>query len=185
MLLHGDEVSRTQGGNNNAYCQDNEISWLDWEDAHQHWALLEFTEKVTRLRREHPVFQRRRFFHGRAVRGSGGLADIVWFTPAGTEMSDEDWEVGFARSVMVFLNGRAIPTSDSRGERVVDDSFLMLLNAADEDITFTLPDEEFGDSWHVVLDTAGPLAPDEEMPVKPGSDVDVESRSMLVLQRTF
>jgi isoamylase len=184
MLLHGDELSRTQHGNNNAYCQDTELAWLDWTAAREHWSLLEFTEQVARLRREHPVFQRRRFFHGQAVRGSGGLADIVWFTPAGTEMSDEDWDAGFARSVMVFLNGQAIPTPDPRGERVTDDSFLMLLNAADEDITFTLPNGEFGDSWQIVIDTAGPLAADDQL-IKPGADIDVESRSMLVLQRTF
>ncbi len=183
MLLHGDEVSRTQHGNNNAYCQDSELSWLDWKAAREHWSLLEFTEQVSRLRREHPVFQRRRFFQGRPVRGSGGLADIVWFTPAGAEMSDEDWDAGFARSVMVFLNGRAITTVDTRGERVVDDSFLLLLNASHEDLAFTLPSDEYGEGWHVVLDTAGPLAADEAPAVKPGSDVDVEGRSMLVLQR--
>ena len=185
MLLHGDEMSRTQRGNNNVYCQDNELAWLDWTVAREHWSLLEFTEQVARLRRDHPVFQRRRFFQGQPVRGSGGLADIVWFTPAGTEMSDEDWEVGFARSVMVFLNGQAIPTSDARGERVVDDSFLLLLNAHHEDLVFTLPDDEYGDSWHVVLDTAGPMAAIDEQPIKPGSELAIESRSMVALQRTF
>ncbi|MFL6240128.1 MAG: glycogen debranching protein, partial [Actinomycetes bacterium] len=184
MLLHGDEVSRTQKGNNNVYCQDNQISWLDWGRARDNWSLLEFTEQVSRLRREHPVFQRRRFFQGRPVRGSGGVSDIVWFTPAGAEMSDEDWEVGFARSVMVFLNGHAIPTTDTRGEPVVDDSFLMLLNAHHEDLTFTLPSEEYGEAWQTVIDTAAPLAADEQS-AKPGTDVDVEARSMLVLQRAL
>jgi glycogen operon protein len=185
MLLHGDSVSRTQRGNNNAYCQDNELSWLDWTHAREHWSLLEFTELVSRLRREHPVFQRRRFFQGQPVRGSGGLADIVWFTPAGAEMSDEDWEVGFARSVMVFLNGQAIPTPDPRGERIADDSFLMLLNAHREDMTFTLPSQEFGESWQIIVDTAAPLAGIDDEPIKAASDLAIEARSMVVLQRAF
>jgi glycogen operon protein len=184
MLLHGDEMSRTQDGNNNSYCQDGAGSWLDWSDADEHKALLEFTEQVSRLRHEHPVFKRRRFFQGSPVRGSGELSDIVWFTPAGAEMSDEDWEVGFARSVMVFLNGQAIPTADPRGERIVDDSFLLLLNAHTEDLTFTLPTAEFGEAWEVVVDTSGPVA-EGEPSAKAGTDLDVESRSMRVLRRAL
>ena len=97
MILHGDEMGRTQHGNNNVYCQDNELSWVDWELAKENWALVEFTAKVAKLRRDHPVFQRRRFFSGTSLRGSGGVADIVWFTPDGTEMTDEDWDSGFGQ----------------------------------------------------------------------------------------
>jgi glycogen operon protein len=184
MLLHGDEMGRTQQGNNNVYCQDNSLSWVDWADLREDWALVEFTEKVTTLRREHPVFKRRRFFQGRPLRGSGGVADIVWFTPAGEEMSDDDWEAGYARSVMVFLNGQGIPSPDTRGEPITDDSFLMLLNAHDENLTFTLPLEEFGERWEVVLDTASPMLPDY-LHAKAGGEVEIESRSMLVFRRAL
>jgi glycogen operon protein len=184
MLLHGDEMGRTQQGNNNVYCQDNPLAWVDWEDMREDWALFDFTEKVATLRAAHPVFKRRRFFQGRPLRGSGGLADIVWFTPAGDEMSDEDWEAGFARSVMVFLNGQGIPSPDARGDRIQDDSFLLLLNAHNEDLTFTLPDTEFGESWEIVVDTASPLAPDY-LHAKASAEVQVESRSMLVFRRVL
>jgi glycogen operon protein len=184
MLLHGDEMGRTQQGNNNVYCQDNAIAWVDWADMREDWALTEFTEKVSALRQAHPVFKRRRFFQGRTLRGSGGVADIVWFTPAGEEMSDDDWEAGYARSVMVFLNGQGIPSPDTRGERITDDSFLLLLNAHHEDMTFTLPPSEFGERWEVVLDTASPLAPDY-LTAKSSNEVEVESRSMLVFRRVL
>jgi glycogen operon protein len=184
MLLSGDEMGRTQQGNNNVYCQDNSLAWVDWADMREDWTLAEFTEKVSALRQAHPVFMRRRFFQGRTLRGSGGVADIVWFTPSGEEMSDDDWEAGYARSMMVFLNGQGIPSPDSRGERITDDSFLLLLNAHHEDMTFTLPPSEFGESWEVVLDTASPLAPDY-LSAKSGNEVEVESRSMLVFRRVL
>jgi glycogen operon protein len=148
------------------------------------WALTDFTAKVSALRHAHPVFKRRRFFQGRTLRGSGGVADIVWFTPAGEEMSDDDWEAGYARSVMVFLNGQGIPSPDTRGERITDDSFLLLLNAHHEDMTFTLPPSEFGERWEVVLDTASPFAPDY-LTAKSSNEVEVESRSMLVFSRVL
>src|ERR1700712_3561550 len=129
MLLHGDEMGRTQQGNNNVYAQDNELAWVDWAAARENWALVDFTAKVAKLRHDHPVFKRRRFFSGTSLRGTGGVADIVWFTPAGHEMSDDDWDSGFAKSLGVFLTGKAIRTPDARGEPVVDDSFLMLFNA--------------------------------------------------------
>ena len=119
MLLGGDEVGRTQRGNNNAYCQDNEISWFDWANADQ--GLLKFARRLIRLRQRHPVFCRRRWFHGRPIHGSE-VKDIGWFTPGGVEMSEQDWQAGFAKSLGVFLNGDAIPTSDERGERVRDES---------------------------------------------------------------
>ncbi|MFB9690805.1 glycogen debranching protein GlgX [Amycolatopsis plumensis] len=154
MLLHGDELGRTQDGNNNAYCQDNELSWVDWSLLERNRELFEFTSAVVDLRHQHPVFRRRRFFAGRPIRRGDELRDIAWFTPAGDEMTDQDWEAGFGRSIMVFLNGTAIPDLDARGERVVDDSFLLCFNAHDDDITMTVPDGGYGEEWAIVLDTA-------------------------------
>jgi glycogen operon protein len=184
MMLHGDEMGRTQQGNNNVYAQDNELSWVDWQIAKDNWALVDFTAKVAKLRREHPVFKRRRFFSGTSLRGSGGVADIVWFTPGGTEMDDDDWDSGFAKSLGVFLNGKAIRSPDSRGEPVVDDSFLLLFNAHDQPVEFTAPPEEFGESWLIEIDTAMPIE-DEERTVKPGAVLAVEGRSLAVLRRLF
>ncbi|WIX89814.1 glycogen debranching protein GlgX [Amycolatopsis sp. DG1A-15b] len=154
MILHGDEFGRTQQGNNNAYCQDNELSWVDWSLLERNRELFEFTSAVVDLRHQHPVFRRRRFFAGRPIRRGDELRDIAWFTPAGDEMTDQDWEAGFGRSIMVFLNGTAIPDLDARGERVVDDSFLLCFNAHDDDITMTIPDGEYGEEWAIVLDSA-------------------------------
>jgi isoamylase len=184
MIVHGDEMGRTQRGNNNAYCQDNETSWVNWSDERENWALLEFTAALAKLRHEHPIFRRRRFFQGRPVRGQGGVDDIAWFTPSGEPMSDEDWESGFAKSVGVFLNGEAIPDHDARGESVLDSSFLLLFNAHFECMPFTLPGAAFGQSWEVVLDTAAPMVRDERN-AKAGGGIDVEARSLLLLRRTF
>ena len=184
MILHGDEMGRTQRGNNNVYAQDNELAWVDWELAKENWALVDFTAKVAKLRHDHPVFKRRRFFSGTSLRGSGGVADIVWFTPGGTEMSDDDWDSGFAKSLAVFLNGKAIRSPDSRGEPVVDDSFLMLFNAYHGEVDFTAPPEDFGESWLIELDTATPIE-DDERTLKPGATLAVEGRSLVVLRRLF
>jgi len=178
MLLGGDELGRTQKGNNNAYCQDNELSWFDWGNADA--TLLEFTRFVVDLRKQHPVFRRRRWFQGRAIRG---MEDIGWFSPEGTEMSEQDWETGYAKSLGVFLNGDSIPTLDARGEPTKDDSFIVLLNAHFEPIDFTLP-TLWGDTWSLVLDTAEPLPPTgEPKTVKAGDAMAVESRSLTVLRR--
>jgi isoamylase len=186
MLLHGDEIGRTQGGNNNAYCQDNEISWVDWTDARENSALLEFTRQLTRMRHEHPVFRRRRYFQGRPVRGSGGVDDIAWFRPSGELMTDEDWDKGFAKSVGVFLNGDAIPDPDARGERVRDDSFLLFFNASPEDLDYVVPADEFGETWAVVLDTVAPMAIEvEEQRLKAGQEITVGARSVVVLRRVL
>src|SRR4051794_38835570 len=183
MLLHGDELGRTQGGNNNVYCQDNPISWIDWVDARENWAMTEFVAQVARLRREHPVFRRRRFFQGDPARGSESeLGDIAWFTPRGNHMSESDWQAGFARSLAVFLNGDAIAESDMRGGRTVDDSFLLFFNAHHEDMAFTVPKEAYGERWEVVLDTAAPFV-DDRPTAKADEAVTVESRSILVLRR--
>jgi isoamylase len=186
MLLHGDELGRTQGGNNNAYCQDNEVSWVDWQRARDNEVLTAFVASLVRLRREHPVFRRRRFFEGRPFRGSGGLDDIVWLTPAGGLMSDEDWETGHARSIGIFLNGDGIHEVDARGIAVVDDSFLVLINAEDRPMAFTLPSEEYGQGWQVVVDTAAPMVDAElldEYRVKPGETHTVDARALVLMRR--
>jgi isoamylase len=184
MLLGGDELGRTQGGNNNGYAQDNEISWYDWPAAREHDVLLEFTKRLTTLRREHPVFRRRRFFQGRPLRGSD-VADIGWFAPDGSTMEEDDWESGFAKSLMVFLNGEAIPEPDARGERIVDDSFFLLFNAHYEPIDFTIPVGEYGKAFEVEVDTAQPVPGPDERIVKPGGRLGVEARSVVVLRKAF
>ena len=148
MLLAGDELGRTQHGNNNAYCQDNELSWVNWAAVDE--GLLAFTRWVISFRRAHPVFRRRRWFHGRPIRGT---VDIGWFKPDGQSMTDEDWEASHARSLGAFLNGKAIQTPDDRGRSITDDSFLLLFNAHVEGVAWTIPDE-YGKAWRLVLDTA-------------------------------
>ena len=180
MLLAGDELGRTQRGNNNAYCQDNEISWVDWEDASKHADLLEFTRTLAALRREHPVFRRRRFFSGQPAAGdAGGLRDIIWLAPSGEAMTDRDWRDGGLMSVGVFLNGEAISEPDPRGEQVRDDSFLLLFNARAEPVTFRLPGPAYAAGWAQVVDTSG----SQDAPaLRPGAVVDVPSRTSLVLR---
>jgi isoamylase len=180
MLSHGDEMSRTQRGNNNAYCQDNELAWMPWRRDPE---LAGFVGRVSELRGAHPVFRRRRFFEGRTHGGAlDGERDIVWLTPAGEEMTEADWHTGYARAVAVYLNGDAITEPDSRGQRVRDDSFLLLLNAHSEPITFRLPDTSFGEHWEVSLDTATGLAADRD-PLKAAEEVEVIDRGLLVLRR--
>jgi len=182
MLLGGDEMGRTQGGNNNAYCQDNETSWLDWESADQD--LLEFTARLIALRREHPVFRRRRWFLGARIRGEG-VRDIGWFRPDGELMGEADWREGFAKSLGMFLNGDAIPNLDPRGEPVVDDTFYVLFNAYHEPLPFRLPARpEWGERWVKVLDTAElrPVGGEEES-FEAGGEVPVAGRAVVVLKK--
>jgi isoamylase len=187
MLAHGDELGRTQDGNNNVYCQDGKISWVDWDDARQNSVLTEFTARLTRLRAAHPVFRRRRFFQGRPIRGSN-IEDIAWLRPDGQQMSEEDWNVGLAQTVAIFLNGRGIPDHDDLGERIIDDSFLLLINAHHRPITFTLPDSTYGRSWEIVVDTADPLlanARRKQRDAVAEGRLRVPARAMLVLRRQY
>ena len=154
MLLHGDEIGRTQRGNNNAYCQDNEISWVDWRAQSVDKPLLEFAGRLVELRKKHPVFRRRRFFQGHDVRGARATDEIAWFRPDGRAMGGEDWTNGYALAVCVFLNGSNMAEVDYRGETVVDDSFLLLMNGHGEALDFSLPDRSFGKEWQVELDTS-------------------------------
>jgi glycogen operon protein len=180
MLSHGDELSRTQGGNNNAYCQDNELAWMSWKTDGD---LTGFVRRVSELRGDHPVFRRRRFFEGRTHGGAlDGERDIVWLTPSGTEMTESDWHTGYAKAVAVYLNGDAITEPDTRGQRVRDDSFLLLLNAHSESITFRLPDGTFGEHWEVVLDTAAEVPATGE-PVKARDEIEIVDRGLLLLRR--
>ncbi|WP_327046723.1 glycogen debranching protein GlgX [Microbispora sp. NBC_01189] len=182
MLLAGDEFGRTQQGNNNAYCQDNETSWIDWSQLGKEPGLLEFVRRLGALRRAHPVFRRRRFFLGRTV--GDDSRDIVWLTPSGTEMTDADWQTGYAKSLGVYVNGDAISEPGPRGERITDATFLLLINAHHESLTFALPGPELGAAWRPVLDTADedpPEDPDAAETLAAGSKVSVTDRSMRVL----
>jgi isoamylase len=180
MILHGDELGRTQLGNNNTYAQDSEISWVHWDHADS--PLVEFTAALVRLRKEHPTFRRSRFFDGRPVRRTEGepLPDIVWLQPDGSAMAPEDWGSGFGRAIGVFLNGDGIGGRDPRGERIVDRHFIVLFNAHDEPIDFALPIDEYSPVWEVVVDTAG-ISADSELRTA-GSAVAVESKSLIVLR---
>jgi isoamylase len=165
MMAAGDEMGRTQLGNNNGYCQDNDVSWVDWERGAKHADLVEFACLLSALRRQHPVFRRRHFFsgHATAVPGwgaDGGMRDIVWLTPAGREMTDGDWQTGYARSLGVFLNGNAIAEPGPHGETVVDDDFLLLVNAHSGPVTFMMPDERFAAVWEILVDTSAAAASD-------------------------
>ena len=184
MLLHGDEIGRTQGGNNNVYAQDSEIAWVDWERAKDFEVLSDFTARLARLRSDHPVFRRRRHFRGRPAAGHT-LGDIAWFTPSGEPMSDDDWEGGYARSVAVFLNGDGIKEPDVRGEPVTDDSFVLLFNGHFEPIDFVVPDLG-GERWQIDVDTHAPMLDEaESRSVKTGEPVQVEARAVLVLRKVF
>ena len=182
MLLAGDELGRTQRGNNNAYCQDNDISYVDWEAAGKHAGLLDFTCDLIALRREHPVFRRRRFFSGEL----GGRRDISWLTPAGTEMTEADWRASYARSLGVLLNGEAITEPGPRGETITDQSFLLLFNANDQPVTFTLPGAEVAPGWDLVVDTgaADPASQQTEpgRELAPASARELPGRAVVVLQ---
>ncbi len=180
MIAHGDELGRTQLGNNNTYCQDSELTWIHWLESDE--ALIEFTASVARLRRQHPTFRRRRFFDGRPVGHAAGepLPDIVWITPGGALMKPEDWDAGFGRSVGMFLNGNGIRGTDTRGQRVVDDSFLLLFNAHDEGMDWVLPPEEFAPAWRLVVDTSG--VPEHLDAIPGGGSVPVASKGLVVLQ---
>jgi len=177
MLLGGDELGRTQQGNNNAWCQDSEISWFDWE--HADGDLLEFTRRLIRLRRDHPVLRRETFLTGTETRGSG-LPDVWWFRPDGRRMTMRDWQRQPGRTLGVFLNGDEIASRTAQGEEIVDDSFLILVNAHEEPVAFTLPTRRFGARWELVLAT-GQGAPEGFVAAR--AQVTVQDRSLTVLRR--
>ncbi|BDZ49937.1 glycogen operon protein GlgX homolog [Frondihabitans sucicola] len=180
MILHGDELGRTQRGNNNTYAQDNEISWIDWSTADAE--LIAFTTALIDLRRKHPTFRRQRYFDGRNVRRGEGdpLPDIVWLTPEGDAMSPEEWDSGFGRSIGMFLNGNGIHGRDARGGRITDVNFVLYFNAHDDTVTFTLPPDEYAECWEVVIDSTD--APKPADVLHAGELLPVAGRSMVVLR---
>ncbi|OBH58654.1 glycogen debranching protein GlgX [Mycobacterium sp. E2479] len=186
MIAHGDEFGRTQNGNNNVYCQDSELSWMDWSLVDKNADLLAFARKVSTLRKRHPVFRRRRFFEGEPIRSGDEVRDIAWMTPAGAEMTHEDWGESFHKCVAVFLNGEAITAPDARGERVVDDSFLLCFNASEDPVEFVMPNSDYAKEWTVELDTNEPAGRKEgaDQPVTAEEKVSLPSRSLLVLRKT-
>lgn len=179
MLVAGDEISRTQQGNNNAYCQDNEISWLNWNDVDQD--LLKFTQKLIKLRNEHSVFSRKNWFKGVPVKDNG-IEDIAWFLPDGTTMTEEHWNQNYAKSVAIFLNGKGLHAMDSKGNPVVDDSFYVIFNAHYEAVSYQIPGEGYGNQWDLAVDTSQPSGSEQEKQYQAGETIQVEGRSVVALQ---
>jgi isoamylase len=178
MISGGDELGRTQGGNNNAYCQDNEISWTHWDFAVQ-TDFVEFTRRVIQIWKDHPVLRRRKFFHGRRIRGADVL-DIAWLDPSGREMNDATWNSPDVRCLGVRLNGDAIDEVDERGRRIVSDSLVLLLNAGSETMSFVLPAATHLERWESLLDSAVPSVPSRRLGA--GEQYLLQSRSMAVLK---
>ncbi|HZF63293.1 MAG TPA: glycogen debranching protein GlgX [Chitinophagaceae bacterium] len=180
MMVAGDELGRTQKGNNNAYCQDNDISWINWKQADQEF--LEFTRKLIHLRKKHPIFRRRRWFQGQPIKGIG-LHDIAWFLPEGVEMPDENWGHDYAKSLAVFLNGRGLRSVGPKGEQITDDSFYVIFNAHYEALDFFMPPKKYGPQWIKILDTADGLIAEKGDVYKASESLRVESRSTVLLQQ--
>jgi isoamylase len=183
MIAHGDELSRTQQGNNNAYCQDNELAWVDWDRARDSEVLSEYVARIAELRTRHPIFRRQRFFQGRPIVGSD-IHDIAWLRPDGQHMTSDDWGRARTTSLAIFLNGRGIPDRDQLGAPIVDDSFLLLINAHHQHVTFTVPDAGYGQIWETVADTADPLLARKtrRRAPKPGDRIRIQPRAMTVLR---
>lgn len=179
MLVAGDEFGRTQWGNNNAYCQDNEISWLNWANMDQ--SLFAFTQQLIHLRRKHPVFCRRRWFQGVPIKGIG-LEDIAWFLPEGTEMEEHNWNEDFAKSLAIYLNGNDLRSTGPHGEKITDDSFYLMFNAHHDYLDYELPHERYGREWIRVLDTN--MEGINESPIRhfTGDKIRVEGRSIILLK---
>ena len=184
MLAGGDEFGRTQGGNNNAYCQDNAISWHDWSLDPERERLLGVVRRLVALRLQNPVFHRHAFLTGRQTMDSG-LPDVAWFRPDGRPIAQRNWRDPELRSLAVFLNGDEIPTPTDRGERLTGDSFLVIANAASERVLFTLPPKRFGLRWELALSTSEPDADaDNDRSYPARTEIAMEAHSLLVIRRT-
>ena len=181
MLLAGDEIGRTQGGNNNAYCQDNETSWLDWSVDEDRLRLFHYVRRLIALRQQHPVFRRKHFFQGRAIAGAD-VKDIMWLNPNGREMTAAEWNEPHRRSLAVFLGGEVLGEMDPHGKPMKDRNFLMLLNAAHEPMPFTLLKLNGRTRWQVVLDTAVEDGLGQLRPLRGGSRLTVGPRCLILLQ---
>jgi isoamylase len=178
MILSGDEIGKSQFGNNNTYCQDNEISWINWNQVDQ--SLFDFTKKLIRLRKQHPAFSRKRWFQGQPIRGIG-VEDIAWFSPDGTQMDDAKWNDARALSVGVFLNGLGLRCLDDDGEKMTDNNFFLVFNAHEQALDFTLPAAAFGDEWQIVFNSASPFEPGDDY-YAPEQKFPVPGRSLVLLQ---
>jgi glycogen operon protein len=178
MLLAGDEISRTQKGNNNAYCQDNDISWLDWTSADVE--LLEFTRKLIALRTKHPSFSRKRWFQGQPIKGVG-VEDIAWFLPDGTEMTEEHWNAAYAKSLGVYLNGRGLHSLGPKEEPFIDDSFYIIFNAYHEPLQYSFPERKYGLHWTKILNTADGVVAEGDT-YSAAEKIQVEGRSIILLK---
>ncbi|GAA4950724.1 glycogen debranching protein GlgX [Actinoplanes utahensis] len=181
MIAHGDELGRTQGGNNNVYCQDSEIAWMDWEGARLEDVLTGFVRRLLKLRAEHPIFRRRRFFTGEPA-GDSKLPDIAWLRRDGEVMTEADWNTRSGMTMTVFLNGNGIPERDALGEEIKDASFLLLFNPLDEDVAFTLPDKDYGRTWEIAANTADPLLAAKRKTARAGSRFTVTRHTLVVLR---
>jgi glycogen operon protein len=181
MLLSGDECGRTQKGNNNAYCQDNEISWLDWDNMDAD--LFEFTRKLINLRKKHPVFSSPNWFQGKQIKGKG-LMDIAWFLLDGEEMLEDDWNKSYAKSLGIFFNGQGINARDQRGARITDDNFYIIFNAHYEPLTFILPEKKWGNPWQLIFDTSDTFVEESELYYSSGDPIYVEGRSVALFRHS-
>ncbi len=180
MILAGDELGRTQRGNNNAYCQDNPISWIDWDGADA--TLIDFTRRLIQLRRKHPIFRRRGWFTGSPAKGSR-LKDLGWFRPDGGEMTADDWGVGYAKTLGAFINGKAMTERDRAGARIAGDSFFLMFNSYREPMEFKLPPKKWGREWTIILDTADATAPQRVQSHSFEERVHLAGHAMVVLRR--
>ncbi len=180
MLLAGDAIGHTQQGNNNAYCQDNEISWINWNLSPEDEELLNFTKRIIALRKNHPVFRRRNFFQGRAIKGAD-IKDILWLRPDGKEMTDDEWKQESARSMGVLLSGQGLQEQDERGHPISDETFLLLMNAHHEEMPFHLPDPSSGAGWVPVVDTSCQTSDSPDVQYATGEPYPLQARSLVVL----
>src|SRR5262249_38838771 len=180
MLLSGDEMGHTQHGNNNAYCQDNEISWIDWNAEDPEREMLRLVQKAIALRSHHPVFRRRNFFQGRAIKGAG-VKDILWLRPDGREMTDQEWDQEHARTLGVFLSGSAVDELDERGQPMTDENFVMLMNAHHEEMPFFLPTTASGMRWVALIDTSCQTSRSPGVHYEAGTPYPLQPRSLALL----
>lgn len=184
MLSHGDEMARTQFGNNNVYCQDNELGWMNWDQLEENSSLHQFTRRLLNIRRRHPVFRRRRFLAGGPLGADVRDRDIAWLVPSGKLMTQDDWDFAFGKALMVYLNGNAISEPDSRGQKITDDSFILMFNAHYEEIEFTLPPRGFGVRWQLLVDTTEEIGyPIEASIIEAKGTITVPARATMVLKQ--
>lgn len=183
MLLAGDERARTQYGNNNAYCQDNEISWLNWELDETGHRILEFTKKMIALRFAHPALHRKQFFQGQRLSGGRHARDMIWWRPDGFEMGEDEWNSNIVRCVGLMLDGQVMHERDEQGKNIYDDVLLILLNAYHDAIPFVIPNTAYPWLWKVLVDTSLPDDNLTPLAIPPGQRYHLQGRSLVVLRQ--